>query len=204
MMRTNSFVCKFPIVRRSADEVRARILQAAEADFAHFGVAGARIDRIAVEAGASKERLYAYFGDKQGLFDEVIRRAAERVQTAVPIEDDDLVGFAGRLCEHFLTRPDQLRMLAWTRLEEQAERAFAVDAVRAHQTASTASIRRAQHAGLVDTSWDPHELLQLILAIATYWAGPPGLPTSRPAVYRAVVEEAVRRLIQPRHGEHGH
>jgi AcrR family transcriptional regulator len=185
-------------VRRSADQVRAHILQAAETDFARYGVAGARIDRIALEAGASKERLYAYFGDKQGLFDEVIRRAAERVHTAVPIEDDDLVGFAGRLCEHFFTRPDELRMLTWTRLEEQAERAFAVDTVRAQQTANADAIRRAQHAGLVDPSWDPHELLQLILAIATYWAGATGLPTTPSAVYRAVVEQAVRRLIQPR------
>ena len=187
-------------MRRSADQVRARILQAAEAEFARYGVAGARIDRIATEAGASKERLYAYFGDKQGLFDEVIRRVAGRVQPAVPIEGDDLVDFAGRLCEHFFTRPDELRMLAWTRLEERAERAFAVDAVLAHQTASAAAIRRAQRAGSVDASWDPHELLQLILAIATYWASATGLRTTPPAGYRAGVEEAVRRLIEPRPG----
>ncbi len=68
---------------------------------------------------------------------------------------------------------------------------------RAQQTANAAAIRRAQRAGLVDPSWDPHELLQLILAIATSWAGATGLRTTPSAVYRAVVEQAVRRLIQP-------
>ena len=53
-------------MRRSRQEAAARILEAAEAEFTRFGVIGARIDRIAREAHASKERLYAYFGDKQG------------------------------------------------------------------------------------------------------------------------------------------
>ena len=48
------------------------ILAAARAEFAHYGLAGARIDRIARTAQASKERLYAHFGDKETLFREVL------------------------------------------------------------------------------------------------------------------------------------
>ncbi|MFD5430494.1 TetR/AcrR family transcriptional regulator, partial [Streptomyces sp. NPDC127084] len=59
-------------MRRTGAEARERILEAAMDEFALRGVDGARIDRIAKNAGASKERLYVYFGDKQTLFDEAI------------------------------------------------------------------------------------------------------------------------------------
>src|SRR3954462_3795083 len=109
------------MVRRSGEQAMALILQAAQAEFIRFGVTGARIDRIAKEAGASKERLYAYFGDKQGLFDRVIRTAFERFDGAVRIDHDDLVAYTGRLVEHFSAHPHDLRLLWWARRDEQDE-----------------------------------------------------------------------------------
>jgi AcrR family transcriptional regulator len=185
-------------MRRSAEDAKARILQAAQAEFALYGVTGARIDRIAREAGASKERLYAYFGDKQRLFDEVIRAAMEHVYNAVRIEGHDLIAYTGHLVEHFFKHPDDLRMLSWTRLEEQCERALNLDAVTAHHAEKAAVVRQAQEAGLVDPVWDPDELLQLILVTATYWASASGSSAESPARYRAVAEEAVRRLVEPK------
>jgi AcrR family transcriptional regulator len=189
-------------VRRSGEEAREHILRTAQTEFARYGMSGARIDRIATQAGASKERLYAYFGDKQGLFAEVVHRAVRRVHTAVRIEDEDLVAYAGRLVAHFFAHPDDLRLLSWTRLDEQCERALAPENTTADETTNVDAIRRAQHAGLVDDSWAPEELLRLIRLTATYWAGatepnPASLPHCR-----AVVEEAVRRLIEPqRHAD---
>jgi AcrR family transcriptional regulator len=184
-------------VRRSAEEATAQILEAAEAEFTQYGVTGARIDRIAKEAGASKERLYAYFGDKEGLFDQVIRNASQRLASAVPIEQDDLVAYAGRLVEHLFTHPGDLRLMGWTRLDERCERALQLDTVVAYQAERVAAVRRAQAAGLVDPSWDPDELLKLVQAIASYWASATGSGGS-PSRCRWVAEEAVRRLIEPR------
>ncbi len=48
------------------------ILAAARAEFAQYGLAGARIDRIARTAQAGKERIYAHFRDKETLFREVL------------------------------------------------------------------------------------------------------------------------------------
>jgi AcrR family transcriptional regulator len=90
---------------------------------------GARKDRIAKEAGASKERLYAYFGDKQALFDQVIRDAHQRFASALRIEQDDLVAYAGRLVEHCFAHPEDLRLLGWTHLDERCGRARKFDAV---------------------------------------------------------------------------
>ncbi|MEV7085340.1 TetR family transcriptional regulator [Streptomyces sp. NPDC093085] len=184
-------------MRRTGAEARQRILEAAIDEFIGHGVGGARIDRIARNAGASKERLYAYFGDKRGLFDEAVRGAVARSQTAVGIEDDDLVAYAGRLTRHFFHHPDDLRMMAWMRLEEECERALRTGSVRANAERKLAAVRRAQAAGTVDPAWDPGELLQLILATATYWARASG-PDPRSEDHCAqVAEEAVRRLLTP-------
>jgi TetR/AcrR family transcriptional regulator len=63
-------------VRRSqearSDESRAKILAAAERAFARDGLAGARTDAIAAEAGVNKALLYYYFKSKESLYEAVI------------------------------------------------------------------------------------------------------------------------------------
>lgn len=51
-----------------AQATRQRILDAALAEFASKGLAGARVDEIAARAGANKRMLYAYFGAKEELW----------------------------------------------------------------------------------------------------------------------------------------
>jgi len=58
-------------VERS-DESRAKILAAAERVFAREGLAGARTDEIADEAGVNKALLYYYFKGKESLYEAVI------------------------------------------------------------------------------------------------------------------------------------
>jgi TetR/AcrR family transcriptional regulator len=50
--------------RRTKDVV----LEAAVAEFAAFGLAGARVDRIARRAGINKQALYYHYGSKEGLY----------------------------------------------------------------------------------------------------------------------------------------
>tara|TARA_R100000365_G_C2743788_1_gene72545 strand:+ start:1671 stop:2264 length:594 start_codon:yes stop_codon:yes gene_type:complete len=57
---------------RDAEATRRRILDAARAEFSRYGPAGARINRIASISAANKERIYANFGSKEGLFDAVM------------------------------------------------------------------------------------------------------------------------------------
>ncbi|MDQ1081895.1 AcrR family transcriptional regulator [Pseudoroseomonas cervicalis] len=54
---------------------RERILEAARAEFARLGLAGARVDEIAARAGANKRMLYAYFGSKEELWLTVLEGA---------------------------------------------------------------------------------------------------------------------------------
>ena len=59
-----------------------KILEAATAEFARYGLGGARVDRIASRAGANKRMLYYYFGSKEDLFLAVLEAAYEGIRSA--------------------------------------------------------------------------------------------------------------------------
>ena len=67
---------------RSRDPERSQqeILAAAEAEFAEKGFFGARVDEIALAAGINKRMLYAYFGDKETLYKQVLFRVYGRME----------------------------------------------------------------------------------------------------------------------------
>jgi TetR/AcrR family transcriptional regulator len=56
------------LARKNPEQSRRAILEAAAAEFANEGIAGARIDAIAVAAGVNKALLYYYFRDKESLY----------------------------------------------------------------------------------------------------------------------------------------
>ena len=61
--------------RRRPLVTRRRILDAATAEFAAKGLAGARVDEIARLAGINKRMLYHYFGNKEALWLAVLEEA---------------------------------------------------------------------------------------------------------------------------------
>jgi len=61
--------------KRNPEATRAAILQAALEEFSDEGLSGARVDRIAARAGASKPMIYEYFGDKSGVYAAALREA---------------------------------------------------------------------------------------------------------------------------------
>ncbi len=64
------------------------IAQAALAEFAKYGFAGARTDRIARRAGLNKQLIYYYFGSKAKLFEAVSKLAAETLSPQGPLPSD--------------------------------------------------------------------------------------------------------------------
>jgi TetR/AcrR family transcriptional regulator len=69
--------------RGQPEESRAAILAAAAHEFAQHGIAGARTDAIAREAGVNKALLYYYFKDKETLYGAVLDNAFSGLKTAV-------------------------------------------------------------------------------------------------------------------------
>src|SRR5207237_8884745 len=60
--------------------MRLRILEAAKQEFAAHGLAGARVDRIAANAGANKRMLYYHVGKKDDLYLAVLEGAYEKIR----------------------------------------------------------------------------------------------------------------------------
>jgi len=69
-------------LRRDPARNQERILNAATAEFARYGLGGARVDRIAERAGANKRMLYYYYCNKEALFLAVMEASYERIRSA--------------------------------------------------------------------------------------------------------------------------
>ncbi|MCQ4117915.1 TetR family transcriptional regulator [Rhodococcus tibetensis] len=187
-------------MRSAGEATRERILAAAKEEFARHGVAGARINRIAAAARASKDRLYAYFDSKEALFDAVSHQWIAETTEETALRGDDLPGYVGRLFDNYLAHPENARLQEWADLEMPEP--GGEDDVRIRTLRpKIAEIRRGQEAGFIDSSWNAGELLLVITDIArTLAASRPALQNGRSA-RRGVAErrqtavEAVRRLI---------
>lgn len=57
---------------------REQILKGATRVFLQHGYAGTSMDRVAAEAGVSKQTIYSHFQDKEGLFTALIERVTTR------------------------------------------------------------------------------------------------------------------------------
>ncbi|HWV97842.1 MAG TPA: TetR/AcrR family transcriptional regulator [Xanthobacteraceae bacterium] len=59
--------------RRDPGSTRKKLLAAARHEFARNGLAGARVDEIAAQAGVNKQLVYHYFGDKDAIYFAVLQ-----------------------------------------------------------------------------------------------------------------------------------
>lgn len=66
---------------RNSERSKNEILNAAETEFSEKGFYGARVDEIAASAGINKRMIYAYFGNKEGLYKQVLSGVYARMET---------------------------------------------------------------------------------------------------------------------------
>ena len=108
-----------------AENTRRRILESAIDKFSTDGFTGTVIDDIAGSAGVNKQRIYAYFGSKQKLFDAALLEVFSRVKllstAAVRHAADDPENLTGIVLEEFFRvhqeTPELWRLLAWANLQ---------------------------------------------------------------------------------------
>lgn len=156
------------VVARDPKRTRERILTAALREFSARGLAGARVDRIARRARINKRMLYHYFGNKDGLFREIMRRKlAERVAwaTAAPDDPGETLSHWFRLaCEDM----DWVRLSEWEALsvadgpvlsEAERRRAFG---------SGVAKLRAVQAKGLLPRQLDPRHLLLAMMGLTAF------------------------------------
>jgi AcrR family transcriptional regulator len=146
-----------------------RILDAASAEFAQYGIAGARVDRIAAAANSNKGQMYSYFGNKDALFDAVYAEHIGWMINSVPLRGDDLPGYAAELYDAYLAHPEIVRLTTWARLERHPVGDLYNDG-NDHNRHKTDAIREGQKSGSVDPALDADDILSIVTAMSMAWS----------------------------------
>jgi AcrR family transcriptional regulator len=182
-----------------AEATRLRLLDAARDEFAAYGIAGARVDRIAEAAQANKAQIYHYFGSKDALFNAVFDRMVQRNLAEVPIDVSDLAEYAGKLFDGYEADPTVQRLATWHRLERGAG-AAPIPVVTASFEGKVEAITKAQRAGTLPKTFAATDLLAIVLQLSGMWSGL--TPEFQPAVAkhsrahrRRVVVAAVQAIL---------
>ncbi|MFG1783832.1 TetR family transcriptional regulator [Rhodococcus oryzae] len=179
---------------------RAKILAAAIEEFSAYGLAGARIDRIAEAAGANKRSIYVYYTNKELLFSAALHEVISQVNEALPLTEDDLPGYAAGMFDYLIAHPAALRMHLWRQLERPELGPDAADVYSQKMASMTA--------GSIAGQLPPTDLLVFITGLAQSWILTPrdlltavdgGDPfaAERLAAHRAAIVQAARRLCAP-------
>jgi AcrR family transcriptional regulator len=162
-----------------AEATRHRILDAALAEFALNGLAGARVDEIAARAGANKRMLYAYCGSKEELWLTVLERAYEakreeeralRVDTLPPAEGmARLVRFNLRYTAAHpefvaLLNQENIHRAAYLRRSERVRAMYSplLDLIRG-------LLERGEREGVFRRGVDPLQLYVTIVAVGHFY-----------------------------------
>jgi|SRR4029077_6963846 len=187
---------------RNAEATRHRLLTAATAEFSEHGFAGARIDRIAERAGTNKRMIYAYFGDKDRLFEALMERRIAELSKAVRFSAENLSETALARFDYMLANPDVQRLARWRTFE----RANPTRAERDSYRMRVDALAAAQRAGKVNASIPAVDLFAMVLSLSESWlSAPPALQAAsgdalgakRLAQHRKALVEAVRRITEP-------
>jgi AcrR family transcriptional regulator len=179
---------------RNVELTKQRLFGAATAEFAQCGLAGARIDRIAEQAGVNKALIYAYFGNKETLFETAIGAIISQIVDEIPIDAADLPGYAVRRFDWQREHPDAMRIMEWARMERvDTDR---VPEIVAAGEAKRARVAQAQRDGLITDHFTAAEILSMIDALAMIRV-PAGADDEEIARRRQVLMDAVRLLVAP-------
>ncbi|MBW6421683.1 TetR family transcriptional regulator [Rhizobium sp. XQZ8] len=183
---------------RNAEATREKILDAALAEFSAYGIAGARVDRIAKTAGCNKNLIYIYFDSKDGLFAAVLSKNLTGAYEAVPFTPDDLPDYAAKVFDFAMANPEVMRLMAWFNLEQKP------DGLPARQEAADAKIKQikaAQDRGELNGALPPAFLLTSLMTLATAWTAAGAFgggldpdAKEKPERLRDHISEAVRLL----------
>ena len=111
-------------MQKRAIETRRKILESAIANFSASGLNGSTVDDIAGSAGVNKQRIYAYFGSKQKLFEAALLEVFLRVKLysnkTLEKAESNLEQLSSAVFKSFMRvhdeQPALWRLLAWANL----------------------------------------------------------------------------------------
>ncbi len=159
-----------------AERTREAIVSAAETLFAERGFDGTRVDAIASQAGYNKSLLFQYFGDKVGLYSQVLKRSDREMSElmrrafaevslslaneSVILQTEEfrtfLVTMIRSIFDYLLEHPRLMRILTWEMAAGwQTFTKIASQFAPEDQALVTPLFQRAREAGLLRSDFVP-------------------------------------------------
>ena len=158
---------------RDPEATKRKILAAGLHEFSAKGISGARVEAIAQRANVNKRMLYYYFGSKDGLFREILRRRVDESNAALQASDvasGDRLSNSQRGLAH---DTEYLRLLAWEALETRPHQPVNESIRRQFFERWIAEVEAEQRAGRLPDDLDAE---QLVLSELCLVLGPMLLP----------------------------
>ncbi len=138
-------------MQQRAIETKAKILAAALHEFSEKGFHGTTVDEICARAGVNKQRIYAYYTNKENLFAEVLKSSFDGIvadeQSFLNLLEDDLFQLDEILLRHYFSyhqsHPDFWRLIAWENLDGGRH----LKVLKGHRTKTFQHLRKLYQAG---------------------------------------------------------
>jgi AcrR family transcriptional regulator len=174
MSDVNKTEVKEPRVRRSADDARRQILEAAERRLVAGGPDAVRVQTVARDVGISDANVHYHFGNREGLLEALLRHCGHRLRAdlmtvvsrwdAESLDMRELVDLFDDSYDH----RQYARLTAWMRLDGWQPRGSGM--LRAHAEALHSA--RAARAVTVGGPGPSVEDTQFVLALVSLvvWA----------------------------------
>jgi AcrR family transcriptional regulator len=199
-----------PRIRRTAEEARQAILDAAEKRLIVSGPAGIRLQDVARDVGVSHPTVLHHFGNREGLIVEVVNRAFGTLHTdlveAIASRPAEQRGVADLLERVFdaLANKGHARVLAWMALENihPLDQRINLEALVA--VSHEARLARCREAGTPEPTKEDTAFTVLLAAFSLFGQsvrGSPmftsaGFPDAGPRFREWLSELLVQHLLQ--------
>ena len=154
--------------RRDPERTRERILAAALREFSAKGFAGGRVDAVARRARVNKRMLYHYFGNKEGLFHEILRGKIARSVALVAAAPDDPAESLPYWYETACADAEWIRLLTWEALSAGDGPVVAEDERRKAWREGVEKVRLAQAQHRLAGDLDPEQALLSLIALTMF------------------------------------
>lgn len=183
----------------NTEGTRQKLLTAAVQEFAERGFSGARIREISNKSACNQERIYFYFGNKEGLFEAALVHELSTALDAVPVVGhgvEGVVDFAERYFEFAAQNSKLARLTHWEGLEHGTAAGANERSVRADAKAD--EIKKALKFGNMQ---DARNLLFVIVSLCNSLLATPNvhqviLGEGSASGHRNIVAGAVRSMAQ--------
>ncbi len=200
-----------PRFERLDSEKRARLLEAAVAEFVAKGYEAASLNGILAAAGLGKSSYYYYFADKEDLLATVLEAALAQLEAEAPLPSFEgleattfwpaLETYAGRAVEAMVRHPELVALSRPLRnlwLAPPPRMKSLVDKVR---SAYRVGIAAGQSLGCIRTDLDAEWLISLVeaadSALDEHLLAQPEVTPEQVRAHTRLAFDTMRRLLEP-------